>query len=173
MIFDRSIRYHETSLLGRTVMQTCSVCLMVLDESGICRLCGSEEKVGFDPTNPQDAKSSVDLPFGLGRDSKQEQSPLPFGINHAPSNSTESAPARPTEEENSALPFGLEHSPDNENFQSDPVETDLQKEILPFGIEDRPSENKQIFQEKPTKSSINPIENLPFGIEHIFFSVKE
>ena len=143
---------------------------MVLDESGICRLCGSEEKVAIDSTNPQDAKGSVDMPFGLGQDSNQEQPTLPFGITHAPSNSAESAPARPTEEENSALPFGLEHSPDNENFQSDPVEADLQKEILPFGIEDRPSEKKQIFQEKSTKSSIIPIENLPFGIEHIFDS---
>ena len=154
-------------------MQTCSVCLMVLDESGICRLCGSEEKVAIDSTDPQDAKGSVDMPFGLGQDSNQEQPTLPFGINHAPYNSGESAPARPTEEENSALPFGLEHSPDNENFQSDPVETDLQKEILPFGIEDRPSEKKQIFQEKSTKSSIIPIENLPFGIEHIFDSINE
>ena len=154
-------------------MQTCSVCLMVLDESGICRLCGSEEKVAIDSTDPQDAKGSVDMPFGLGQDSNQEQPTLPFGINHAPSNSTESAPARPTEEENSALPFGLEHSPDNENFQSDPVETDLQKEILPFGIEDRPPEKKLIFQEKSAKSSIITIENLPFGIEHIFDSTNE
>ena len=146
---------------------------MVLDESGICRLCGSEEKVAIDSTDPQDAKGSVDMPFGLGQDSNQEQPTLPFGINHAPSNSAESAPARPTEEENSALPFGLEHSPDNENFQSDPVEADLQKEILPFGIEDRPSEKKQIFQEKSIKSSIIPIENLPFGIEHIFDSTNE
>jgi len=154
-------------------MQTCSVCLMVLDESGICRLCGSEEKVEIDSTNPQDAKGSVDMPFGLGQDSKQEQPTLPFGINHAPSNSAESAPARFTEDENSTLPFGLEHSPDNENSQSDPVEADLQKDILPFGIEDRPSEKKQIFQEKSTKSSIIPIENLPFGIEHIFDSTNE
>ena len=154
-------------------MQTCSVCLMVLDESGICRLCGSEEKVAIDSTDPQDAKGSVDMPFGLGQDSNREQPTLPFGINHAPSNSAESAPASSTEEENSALPFGLEHSPDNENLQSDPVEADLQKEILPFGIEDRPSEKKQIFQEKSTKSSIIPIENLPFGIEHIFDSANE
>ena len=154
-------------------MQTCSVCLMVLDESGICRLCGSEEKVEIDSTNPQDAKGSVDMPFGLGQDSKQEQPTLPFGINHAPSNSTESAPARFAEDENSTLPFGLEHSPDNEDPQSDTVEADLQKEILPFGIEGIKYEKKQIFQEKPTKSSINPIENLPFGIEHIFDSTSE
>ena len=154
-------------------MQTCSVCLMVLDESGICRLCGSEEKVGFDSKNPQDAKGSVDLPFGLGQDSKQEQPTLPFGINHPPSNSAESTPARSTEDENSTLPFGLEHSPDNENSQSDPVEADLQKETLPFGIEDSPPEKKLIFQEKSAKSSIIPIENLPFGIEHIFDSTNE
>ena len=153
-------------------MQTCSVCLMVLDESGICRLCGSEEKVEIDSTNPQD-EGSVDMPFGLGQDSKQELPTLPFGINHAPSNSVESAPARFTEDENSTLPFGLEHSPDNENSQSDPVEADLQKETLPFGIEDRPPEKKLIFQEKSTKSSIIPIENLPFGIEHIFDSTNE
>ena len=153
-------------------MQTCSVCLMVLDESGICRLCGSEEKVEIDSTNPQD-EGSVDMPFGLGQDSKQELPTLPFGINHAPSNSAESAPARFAEDENSTLPFGLEHSPDNENFQSDHVEANLQKETLPFGIEDRPSEKKQIFQEKSTKSSIIPIENLPFGIEHIFDSTNE
>ena len=153
-------------------MQTCSVCLMVLDESGICRLCGSEEKVEIDSTNPQD-EGSVDMPFGLGQDSKQELPTLPFGINHAPSNSTESAPARSTEDEDSALPFGLEHSPDNENSQSDPVEADLQKETLPFGIEDRPPEKKLIFQEKSTKSSIIPIENLPFGIEHIFDSTNQ
>ena len=153
-------------------MQTCSVCLMVLDESGICRLCGSEEKVEIDSTNPQD-EGSVDMPFGLGQDSKQELPTLPFGINHAPSNSAESAPARFTEDENSTLPFGLEHSPENENSQSDPLEADLQKEILPFGIEDRPPGKKQIFQEKSTKSSIIPIENLPFGIEHIFDSTNE
>ena len=154
-------------------MQTCSVCLMVLDESGICRLCGNEEKVGIDSKNSQDAKGSVDMPFGLGQDSKQEQPTLPFGINHAPSNSAESAPARSTEDEDSALPFGLEHSPDNEISQSELVEADLQKDTLPFGIEDGPSENKQNSQEKRTKSSINPIENLPFGIEHIFDSVNE
>ena len=154
-------------------MQTCSVCLMVLDESGICRLCGSEEKVGVDSTNPQDAKGSVDMPFGLGQNSKQEQTHLPFGINHAPSNSAESTPAKHIEFENRALPFGLEHSPDNEDSQSDTVEADLQKEILPFGVEGITSEKKQIFQEKPTKSSINPIENLPFGIEHIFDSANE
>ena len=119
---------------------------MVLDESGICRLCGSEEKVGFDSKNPQDAKGSVDLPFGLGQDSKQEQPTLPFGINHPPSNSAESTPARSTEDENSTLPFGLEHSPDNENSQSDPVEADLQKETLPFGIEDSPPEKLAFFQ---------------------------
>ena len=113
------------------------------------------------------------MPFGLGQDSKQELPTLPFGINHAPSNSTESAPARFTEDENSTLPFGLEQSPDNENFQSDHVEANLQKETLPFGIEDRPSEKKQISQEKPTKSSIIPIENLPFGIDHIFDSTNE
>ena len=65
-------------------MQTCSVCLMVLDESGICRLCGSEEKVGFDSTDPQDTKGSVDMPFGLGQESEQGQPGLPFGISHAP-----------------------------------------------------------------------------------------
>jgi len=146
---------------------------MILDESGICRLCGSEEKVGVYSTNLQENKGSVDMPFGLGQDSKQEQPPLPFGINHAPSNSPKSAPAKSIDYENSTLPFGLEHSPDNENSQSEIVETDLQKESLPFGIEDRPSENKQIFQEKPTKSSINPVENLPFGIEHIFNSANE
>ena len=146
---------------------------MVLDESGICRLCGSEEKVGFDSKNPQDAKGSVDLPFGLGQDSKQEQPTLPFGINHPPSNSAESTPARSTEDENSTLPFGLEHSPDNENSHPVLVEADSQKDSLPFGIEDGPSENKQNSQEKRTKSSINPIENLPFGIEHIFDSTNE
>ena len=35
------------------------------------------------------------------------------------------------------------------------------------------NEKKQIFQEKSTKSSIIPIENLPFGIEHIFDSTNE
>ncbi len=155
-------------------MQTCSVCLMVMGESGICRLCGSEEKVGFESTNPQDAQGSVDMPFGLGQDSKQGgYPPLPFGINHAPSNSAESAPAKSIEHENSELPFGLEHSPDNEISQSELVESDFQKDTLPFGIEDRPSENKQISQEKLTKSSINTIENLPFGIEHIFDSANE
>jgi len=154
-------------------MQTCSVCLMVLDESGICRLCGSEEKVGVDSTNLQDAEGSVNMPFGLGQDSKQGQPPLPFGINHAPSNSVESAPAKSIGHENSVLPFGLEHSPDNEISQSELVEADLQKDTLPFGIEEGPSENKQNSQEKRTKSSINPIENLPFGIEHIFDSVNE
>lgn len=173
MIFDYSIRYHQTSLLGRTVMETCSVCLMVLDESGICRLCGSEEKVGVDYTNPQDVKSSVDLPFGLRQDMKQEQPPLPFGINHVSSNSAESTPAKSAEYVRSVLPFGVEYSPDSENSQSDSIEADLQKDTLPFGIEDIPSENKQIFTEKPTKSSINPTENLPFGIEHIFDSANE
>ena len=130
-------------------MQTCSVCLMVLDESGICRLCGSEEKVGFDSKNPQDAKGSVDLPFGLGQDSGiANNQTLPFGINHPPSNSAESTPARSTEDENSTLPFGLEHSPDNENSQSDPVEADLQKETLPFGIDGQTSGKKLIFSRK-------------------------
>ncbi len=78
------------------------------------------------------------MPFGLGQDSKQEQTHLPFGINHAPSNSAESTPAKHIEFENRALPFGLEHSPDNEDSQSDTVEADLQKEILPFSIEGPP-----------------------------------
>ena len=151
-------------------MQTCSVCLMVLDESGICRLCGSEEKVGIDSTNPQDTKGSVDLPFGLGQDSEQGQSGLPYGIIHAPSHSAELPPAKHIEHENSDLPFGLEHSPDNENLHPELVEVDLQKGSLPFGIEGSPSENKPNSNEKSTKSSINTIENLPFGIEHIFDS---
>ena len=151
-------------------MQTCSVCLMVLDESGICRLCGSEEKVGFDSTDPQDTKGSVDMPFGLGQESEQGQPGLPFGISHAPSHSAELPPAKHIEHENSELPFGLEHSPDNEILQPELVVSDLQKDSLPFGIEDGPSENKQNSHEKPTKSSINTIENLPFGIEHIFDS---
>ena len=154
-------------------MQTCSVCLMVLDESGICRLCGSEEKVGFGSTDTQDTDDSVDMPFGLGQDSKQGPLGLPFGFNHAPSQSAESPPAKYIQHEDSVLPFGLEHSPDNENSQSDPVEADLQKETLPFGIDDRPPEKKLIFQEKSAKSSIIPIENLPFGIEHIFDSTNE
>ncbi len=154
-------------------MQTCSVCLMVLDESGICRLCGSEEKVGIDSTDSQDTKGSVDMPFGLGQDSEQGQPGLPFGFNHAPSHSAESPPAKYIEHENSTLPFGLEHSPDNENPHSGLVEADLQKDSLPFGIEEGFSQNKQNCQEKRTKSSINPIENLPFGIEHIFDSAYE
>ena len=40
---------------------------MVLDESGICRLCGSEEKVGVGSTDTQDTDGSVDMPFGLGQ----------------------------------------------------------------------------------------------------------
>ena len=84
-------------------MQTCSVCLMVLDESGICRLCGSEEKVGIDSTIPQDTKGFVGLPFGLGQDSEQGQSGLPFGIIHAPSHSAELPPAKHIEHENSCL----------------------------------------------------------------------
>ena len=95
---------------------------------------------------------------------------MPFGIIHAPSHSAELPPAKHIEHENSDLPFGLEHSPDNENLHPELVEVDLQKGSLPFGIEDGPSENKQNSHEKPTKSSINTIENLPFGIEHIFDS---
>ena len=154
-------------------MQTCSVCLMVLDESGICRLCGSEEKVGVGSTDTQDTDDSVDMPFGLGQDSKQGPLGLPFGFNHAPSQSAESPPAKYIEHEDNVLPFELEHSPDNENSHPGLVEPDLQKDSLPFGIDDGPSENKQNSQEKRTKSSINTIENLPFGIEHIFDSTYE
>ena len=101
------------------------------------------------------------------------QQDLPFGIEHLPSQGAEISPAKHIEHENSDLPFGLEHSPDNENSQSDPVEADLQKDSLPFGIEDGPSGNKPNSHEKYTKSSIIPIENLPFGIEHIFDSTNE
>ena len=92
-------------------MQTCSVCLMVLDESGICRLCGSEEKVGFGSTDTQDTDDSVDMPFGLGQDSKQGPLGLPFGFNHS-------------------LPFGIDDGPSENKQNSQEKRTNLQLILL-------------------------------------------
>ena len=88
---------------------------MVLNESGVCSLCGSEEKVEVQSPNPQGSEGSVDLPFGLGGDSNKQQPDLPFGIEHLPSQDAEISPANPPEQENSRLPFGLEHITNNDN----------------------------------------------------------
>ena len=149
-------------------MQTCSVCLMVLNESGVCSLCGSEEKVEGQSSNPQGSEGSVDLPFGLGGDSNMPQQDLPFGIEHLPSQGAELSSAKPPEQENSSLPFGLEHIPNNNNSDSQITETNSEQDSKLMGIDPETSKNDQILPEKPTNSSINSDVNLPFGIEHIF-----
>ena len=154
-------------------MRTCSVCQMILNESGVCSLCGSEVKVGLESTTPQDSNDSVDLPFGLGHEPEQDQTSLPFGIDYSPHNDEEVHPANATEHEDSMLPFGLENSLESEISESEIIEETSQETPLPFGIDDAPSENKQNSREKRTKSSNNPSQNLPFGIEHIFDSPRE
>ncbi len=62
---------------------------MVLNESGVCSLCGSEEMVEVQFPDPQGSEGSVDLPFGLGGDSNMQQPDLPFGIEHLPSQGAE------------------------------------------------------------------------------------
>ena len=168
MIIDQSIRYYQTSLSSTSTMQTCSVCLMVLNESGVCSLCGSEEKVEVQSPNPQGSEGSVDLPFGLGGDSNKQQPDLPFGIEHLPSQDAEISPAKPPEQENSRIPFGLEHIPNNDNSGFQTTETNFEQETKQIGIEDELPINEQNSAEKATNSSINSGVNLPFGIEHIF-----
>ncbi len=149
-------------------MQTCSVCLMVLNESGVCSLCGSEEKVEVQSPNPKESEGSVDLPFGLGGDSNMVQPDLPFGIEHLPSRGAEISSAKPPEQEHSSLPFGLEHIPNNNNSDSQTTETNSEQESKQIGIDLEHSKKEQNSTEKPTNSSINSDVNLPFGIEHIF-----
>ncbi len=149
-------------------MQTCSVCLMVLNESGVCSLCGSEEKVEVQSPKPQGSEGSVDLPFGLGGDSYMQQPNLPFGIEHLPSQDAEISPAKPPEQENSRLPCGLEHIPNNENSKSQTLETNYEQETKQIGIDVELPKNEQNSAENATNSSINSVVNLPFGIEHIF-----
>lgn len=168
MIIDQSIRYYQTSLSSTSTMQTCSVCLMVLNESGVCSLCGSEQKVEVQSPNPQGSEGSVDLPFGLGGDSNMQQPDLPFGIEHLPSQGAEIPPAKPPEQENSILPFGLEHIPNNDNSESQTTETNSEQDTKQIGIDGELPKNEQNSAEKATNSSINSGVNLPFGIEHIF-----
>ena len=141
---------------------------MVLNESGVCSLCGSEEMVEVQSPDPQGSEGSVDLPFGLGGDSNKQQPDLPFGIEHLPSQDAEISPAKPPEQENSRLPFGLEHIPNNDNSGSQTTETNFEQETKQIGIEDELPINEQNSAEKATNSSINSGVNLPFGIEHIF-----
>ena len=141
---------------------------MVLNESGVCSLCGSEEMVEVQFPNPQGSEGSVDLPFGLGGDSNKQQPDLPFGIEHLPSQDAEISPAKPPEQENSRLPFGLEHIPNNDNSGSQTTETNFEQETKQIGIEDELPINEQNSAEKATNSSINSGVNLPYGIEHIF-----
>ena len=149
-------------------MQTCSVCLMVLNESGVCSLCGSEEKVEVQSPKPKGSEGFVDLPFGLGGDSNMVQPDLPFGIGHLPSQGAELSSAKPPEQENSSLPFGLEHIPNNYNSDSQITETNSEQDSKLIGIDPETSKNDQNSLEKSTNSSINSGVNLPFGIEHIF-----
>ena len=141
---------------------------MVLNESGVCSLCGSEEKVKIQSTNLEGSEGSVDLPFGLGGDSNMLQPDLPFGIEHLPSQGSEISPAKPPVQENSILPFGLEYIPNNENSESQTTETNSEQESKQIGIDLEHSKKEQNSTEKPTNSSINSDVNLPFGIEHIF-----
>ena len=141
---------------------------MVLNVSGVCSLCGSEEMVEVQFPNPQGSEGSVDLPFGLGGDSNMQQPDLPFGIEHLPSQGAEIPPAKPVEQENSILPFGLEHIPNYDNSESQTTETNSEQDTKQIGIDGELPKNKQNSAEKATNSSINSGVNLPFGIEHIF-----
>jgi hypothetical protein len=141
---------------------------MVLNESGVCSLCGSEEMVEVQFPDPQGSEGSVDLPFGLGGDSNMQQPDLPFGIEHLPSQGAEIPPAKPVEQENSILPFGLEHIPNYDNSESQTTETNSEQDTKQIGIDGELPKNKQNSAEKATNSSINSGVNLPFGIEHIF-----
>ncbi len=170
MIIDHSIRYYQTSLSSTSTMQTCSVCLMVLNESGVCSLCGSEEKAEVLSPNPKASEASVNLPFGLGEDSDIFQLDLPFGIEHLPSQSAGISPAKPPALKNGILPFGLEHIPNNDNYESQITETNSEQDTKQIGIEDEFPKNVQNTPEKSTNSSIYSDANLPFGIEHIFDS---
>ena len=141
---------------------------MVLNESGVCSLCGSEENAEVQYPNPKASEAYVNLPFGLGGDLNMQQPDLPFGIEHLPSQDAEISPAKPPEQENSRLPFGLEHIPDNDNSGSQTTETNYEQETKQIGIDDELPTNEQNSAEKATNSSINSDVNLPFGIEHIF-----
>ena len=155
MIIDQSIRYYQTSLSSTSIMQTCSVCHMVLNESGVCSLCGSEEKVEVQSTNPEGSEGSVNLPFGLGGGSNMLQPDLPFGIEHLPTQGAEISPAKPPVQENSSLPFGLEYIPNNENSESQTTETNSEQESKQIGIDDELPKNEQNSAEKATNPSIN------------------
>ena len=168
MIIDQSVRYYQTSLSSTSTMQTCSVCLMVLNESGVCSLCGSEEKVEVQSPNPQGSEGSVDLPFGLGGDSNMQQPDLPFGIEHLPSQGAEISLAKPPVQENNSLPFGLEHIPNNDNYESQITEPNSEQDTKQIRIEYEFPKNEQNSPEKSTNSPIFLDANLPFGIEHIF-----
>jgi len=141
---------------------------MVLNESGVCSLCGSKEKVEVQSPKPKESEGFVDLPFGLGGDSHMVQPDLPFGIEHLPSRGAELSSAKPPEQENSSLPFGLEHIPNNNNSDSQITETNSEQDSKLIGIDSETSKNDQNSLEKPPNSSINSDVNLPFGIEHIF-----
>lgn len=151
-------------------MQTCSVCLMVLNDSGVCSLCGSEENAQVQDSNTRGSEGSVDLPFGLGVDPNISQPDLPFGIHHAPPNPHQVPLAKSSTEVFGSLPFGLEHIPNYDLSKTELVESDPENKIVESGVATEPYKNNENSPEKRGMSAINHDGDLPFGIEHIFYT---
>ena len=151
-------------------MQTCSVCLMVLNDSGVCSLCGSEENAQVQDLNTRGSEGSVDLPFGLGVYPNISQPDLPFGIHHAPPNPHQVPLAKSSTEVFGSLPFGLEHIPNYDLSKTESVESDPENKIVESGVATEPYKNNENSPEKRGMSAINHDGDLPFGIEHIFYT---
>ncbi len=151
-------------------MQTCSVCLMVLNDSGVCSLCGSEENAQVQDSNTRGSEGSVDLPFGLGVDPNISHPELPFGIHHAPPNPHRVPLAKSSTEVFGSLPFGLEHIPNYDLSKTELVESDPENKIVESGVATEPYKNNENSPEKRGMSAVNHDGDLPFGIEHIFYT---
>ena len=149
-------------------MQTCSVCLMVLNDSGVCSLCGSKENAEVQDSNTRGSEGSVDLPFGLGVDTNISQPDLPFGIHHAPPNHQQVPLAKSSTEVIGSLPFGLDHMPIYDLSKTELVESDPENKFVESGVAAELYKNNENSPEKRGISAINHDGDLPFGIEHIF-----
>tara|TARA_B000000557_G_scaffold249861_1_gene235688 strand:- start:114 stop:551 length:438 start_codon:yes stop_codon:yes gene_type:complete len=143
---------------------------MVLNDSGVCSLCGSEENAQVQDLNTRGSEGSVDLPFGLGVDPNISQPDLPFGIHHAPPNPHQVPLAKSSTEVFGSLPFGLEHIPNYDLSKTESVESDPENKIVESGVATEPYKNNENSPEKRGMSAINHDGDLPFGIEHIFYT---
>tara|TARA_B100001996_G_scaffold160817_1_gene122628 strand:+ start:190 stop:540 length:351 start_codon:yes stop_codon:yes gene_type:complete len=85
----------------------CPVCNMILAESGYCTICGSSN-TNFSKSELSEGSTSIELPFGI----KQLES-------ESSSEEVTAMDQNPSKEIQSSLIFGINHAPDYESVEDD------------------------------------------------------